>query len=133
MQVRVAYQGLQQMVPVTVRFNPFASIKLDRNPTFADNKLTVSLTVTANTSDANLEYRSLLPGAEQDTSGQSSWIKADRDGDKMVANLKSPKIPLIRGQDRFNLVIEWKDQKTGQIDRYPFAFELTTGLTTEAK
>ena len=58
----MAYQGLEQTVPVTVRFNPFASIKLDRNPTFADNKLTVSLTVTANTSDANLDIAACFRG-----------------------------------------------------------------------
>jgi hypothetical protein len=127
--IRVSFQGLTQNIPVTVKFNPFASISLDKNPTLADNALTVSLSVAANTTDASLEYRCLLPGGADTNAAESHWVPAQREGGKLVANLKSPGIPTQRGVDHFSLVIEAKNLKTGQIDRYPYAFKLFTGQT----
>ncbi len=133
--IKVAFQGLEQDVPVTVKFNPFASIVVGPNPKFAESTMTVDLKVTANTSDAELEYRTALPNAEGRAGSATTWTRAERDGDQLSVNLRSPRIPLLRGQNHYSILIEAKHLKTGTVERHPFPFKIvsTSGAAKPAE
>ncbi len=121
--IKVVYGGLEQSVPVTVKFNPFANIAVD-DPKFADSTLTVNLTVTTNATDAQLEYRATLPNSDGRRGTETNWVAAEREGNQLSVSFRSPKIPLIRGQQYYTVMIEAKNLKTGTIERRPFAFRL---------
>lgn len=122
--ISVKYQGLEQSIPVLVRYNPFVQIEVGRDPKFVDSTLTVDLTVTANTNSVDLEYRSTLPNSNGRAEEESNWVKADKNGNQQVANLRSPKIPLVRGQNHYSIVIEARNAKSGEVERHPFSFRI---------
>lgn len=122
--INVRYQGLEQSIPVTVKYNSFAEIEVGRDPKFADSTLTVDLIVTANTTAADLEYRATLPNSNGRPGEETAWVKADKDGSRLVAKLRSPRIPLVRGQNHYSIVIEAKNTKTGEVERHPFSFRI---------
>ena len=125
--IKVTYQGLEQSIPVLVKFNPFANIEVGQDPKFAEATVTVDLKVTANTSDAELEYRTALPNAEGRSGSATAWTRSERDGNQLTVNLRSPRIPLVKGQNNhYSIVIEAKDLKTGNIERHPFRFKITS-------
>ena len=122
--IKASYQGLEELIPVTVKFNPFFHIEIGKDPKFVESTLTVDLAVTANTSNAELEYRTTLPNSNGRADEETGWVKADKDGDHLIAKLRSPKIPLIRGQNHYSLAIEAKNLKSGGIERHPFSFRI---------
>jgi hypothetical protein len=99
-------------------------IEVGRDPKFVDSTLTVDLTVTANTNSVDLEYRSTLPNSNGRAEEESNWVKADKNGNQQVANLRSPKIPLVRGQNHYSIVIEARNAKSGEVERHPFSFRI---------
>jgi hypothetical protein len=124
--INVSFQGLEESVPVTVKYNPFFKIEVGRDPKFVDSTLTVDLTVTANTSNLDLEYRTTLPNSNGRADEETGWVKADKDGNQLQAVLRTPKIPLVRGQNHYSLVIEAKNSKSGEIERHPFSFRIVS-------
>jgi plastocyanin len=122
--INVRYQGLEQSIPVTVKYNPFAEIEVGRDPKFVDSTLTVDLTVNANTTAVDLEYRTTLPNSNGRADEETEWVKAGKVGDRLSAQLRSPKIPLVRGQNHYSLVIEAKNTRSGDIERHPFSFRI---------
>lgn len=131
--LKVAYQGLEQSVPVTVNFNPFANIEIGPNPKISESTMTVDLKVSANTTDATLEYRCLLPNRERRPGSETAWVKAERDGPRLNAKLSSPKIPLKRGQNEYSLLIEAKNLKDGSVQTHPFAFRIVSSAAGSEK
>jgi len=124
--IKVTYEGMEQTIPVTVKFNPFASIEISSDPKFDSSTMSVDLTVIANSSAVDLDYRTLLPGSHGGQDDESKWVRADKDGNQSIAKLHSPKIPLVKSQNFYSVVIESKNLKTGEIEKLPFQFRLVS-------
>jgi uncharacterized protein YjdB len=122
--IQVKFQGLEQTIPVVINGDPFARIDLGENPIFTANSVTVDLTVTGSAVEGDLEYRAVLPDS---LDGGGEWTAAERSGDLLKAKIRSPKIPLIRGSNEFNITLEARNRKDGSIVRTPFPFKVTTG------
>ena len=131
--IQVKYKDLEQTVPVEIKINPFAKIDVSRDPKFKDNTMTVELTIVANATDEKLEYRATLPSSAASSVTASDWVLAERDGEQLKAQFFSPKIPLVKGQNEFNLILEARNQKDGSIVRTPFPFKLITGRQKPAE
>jgi hypothetical protein len=124
--IKVVYQGLEQTIPVTVKFNPFASVEISSDPKFDASSLSVDLTVIANSAAVDLDYRTTLPNSHGSPDEQTNWVHADKDGNQSSAKLHSPKIPLVKGQNFYSMVIEAKNLKTGEIEKLPFQFRIVS-------
>lgn len=118
--IKVAYQGLEETIAVNVKFNPFAEIALGPDIKFVNETFMVNLEVTAGAASSALEYRVTLPKGQQGT----DWVRATKAGNKLTASLSSPRIPLIRDQKHYSVIIEAKKIESGEVERQPYSFRL---------
>ena len=95
--------------------------------------MTVDLKVSANTTGEKLEYRCLLPNRERRPGSESPWVKAEADGERLTANLRSPKIPLVRGQNQYSVLIEVKNLKDSSVKTHPFSFRIVSSAAGSEK
>lgn len=127
--IKVSCRGVEQLLPVTVKYNPFWMIEVGREPKFANSTLTVDLVVKAPTppDDFQYQYRVVLPRINDRPVEETSWIDADKVGDQLVTKLPTPKMPIgQRDNHYYSVVIEARDLRTGKIDRRPYSFRIVS-------
>lgn len=129
--LKVSYGGLEQSVPVTIGYDAFARVEFEHDPLLKDNTVTVDLLVAADTVETDLDYRTTVTQPDGRTV-EMPWMRAEREGNELVAHVKSPPLPTVRGQNSYSMIIEAKDAKTGRVEKHPFTFRIIPKKPGEA-
>jgi uncharacterized protein YjdB len=107
---------------VTVLPNRFETVRIVGGPHKDGTTFDVDVEVTAPHDNAELEYRAFKDGDP----GDSGWVKAQNDGDRMRVRLKSPKYTLSPAA-LYEMTIEARDGSGRAPERFVLPFRLIKG------
>jgi hypothetical protein len=126
-EITATHEGHTAKALIRIAVDPFSGVsavdEIEIKEVIGKSDFTLSIDVHGGTADKAISYRCRLPERDSVT----GWFQSKTDGEQQHVTIKTPPIPVGRGDKMYHLIIEARPADAvdeSQLTRYPFNFRL---------